>query len=147
MQHAAGVAVHYEPGMPPSEFWKKTRALLELSGRGVLVKAPNPVPRDSSVVNQFRADMERRIFEQYGSTNPDFASRLQFRIRQRMSPDHVCDLQLGGPDNASNLRFLDRSVNEQLGMRQIWPQIRNLPDGTRITIFVVDSNGVPIKPQ
>jgi hypothetical protein len=53
-----------------------------------------------------------------------------------MQPDHIWELQLGGPDVASNLRFLDAFTNTNIGMQQIWPQIRNLPVGTKIRIAI-----------
>jgi hypothetical protein len=53
-----------------------------------------------------------------------------------MDPDHIWELQLGGPDVASNLRMLDRFTNQDIGLRQIWPQIRNLPDYTPIKIII-----------
>jgi hypothetical protein len=53
-----------------------------------------------------------------------------------MDPDHVWELQIGGPDTAANLRMLDRFTNQEIGMRQIWPQIRSLPDGTPIRITI-----------
>lgn len=53
-----------------------------------------------------------------------------------MQPDHVWELQLGGPDVASNLRFLDSYTNWHIGTQQIRPQIKNLPTGTKITIKI-----------
>ncbi len=44
-----------------------------------------------------------------------------------MHADHIQDLQLSGLDDASNLWLLDADVNMGLG-RQIWQQIKNLPD-------------------
>jgi hypothetical protein len=77
-----------------------------------------------------------RIWGQYGERNPQFARKLIDRVTRRMHPDHVWELQLGGSDVASNLRFLDAFTNVNIGMRQIWPQIRNLPVGTRIKITI-----------
>lgn len=48
-----------------------------------------------------------------------------------MHADHIQDLQLSGLDEASNLWLLDADVNMGLG-RQIWQQIKDLPDGTII---------------
>jgi hypothetical protein len=59
------------------------------------------------------------------------------RYRQDYGPqpgrdaDHLIDLQLGGRDNASNLWWLDQSVNRSFGA-QIGNQTRHLPPGSRI---------------
>lgn len=42
-----------------------------------------------------------------------------------MSPDHMWDLQLNGPDARRNLKLLDGYTNQQLG-RDIWNQIRDV---------------------
>jgi hypothetical protein len=52
-----------------------------------------------------------------------------------MNPDHVWELQLGGPDDPSNLHILDAFTNQAIG-RQIWQQIRNLADYTPIRINI-----------
>ena len=49
----------------------------------------------------------------------------------RMHSDHIQDLQLSGLDEASNLWLIDADVNIGLG-RQVWRQIKKLPDGTII---------------
>lgn len=51
------------------------------------------------------------------------------------------ELQLGGPDDVYNLRFLHSQTNYDIGSLQIWPQIRNLESGTPITIRVLDVEG------
>lgn len=53
-----------------------------------------------------------------------------------MQPDHVWELQLGGPDTASNLKFLDSYTNWDIGTQQIRPQIRNFETGTKIRIKI-----------
>ena len=58
------------------------------------------------------------------------------QITTRMQPDHVWELQLGGPDTTSNIRFLDSFTNWDIGTQQIRPQIRNLEIGTKIKIRV-----------
>ncbi|MGK5451403.1 hypothetical protein ACSNOE_28955, partial [Streptomyces radiopugnans] len=125
-----------ESGMPKAEFERKATALQKLSDEGKLYKAPNPVARDSSVTRQYKGDLIRRVYDQFGQNNPGFADKLRDRVLNRMDPDHVHELQLGGPDTAGNLRMLDRFTNQQIGLRQIWPQIRNLPDYTPIRIKV-----------
>lgn len=53
-----------------------------------------------------------------------------------MHPDHIWELQLGGTDNAKNLKFLDAKTNVDIGIKQIWQQIRKLDDYTKIKIKV-----------
>ncbi|WP_412794223.1 LamG-like jellyroll fold domain-containing protein [Streptomyces sp. MS06] len=130
------VTVSYREGMPRHEFDKKADALQELSDQGKLFKAPNPVARDRSVTANYKADLIRRVYDQFGENNREFADALKERILTRMDPDHVHELQLGGADDASNLKMLDRFTNQEIGLRQIWPQIRNLPDYTPIRIRI-----------
>ncbi|MEU8934927.1 ricin-type beta-trefoil lectin domain protein [Streptomyces sp. NPDC048409] len=129
------VTVRWQPGMPKSQFNLKASALQDLSDQGVLVKAPNPVARDSSITNKYKANLIARVFDQFGATNPEFAASLRTRILTQMNPDHVWELQLSGPDDASNLHILDAFTNQDIG-RQIWGQIRGLPDGTPIGISI-----------
>ena len=131
----ATVTVKWEEGMPKSQFKLKADALQKLSDDGKLYKAPNPVDRDGSITRQYRSDLIKRIYNQFHKVNPDFSDALIERTRN-MDPDHVWELQLGGPDVASNLHILDRFTNQRIGTRQIWPQIRSLPDYTPIRIRI-----------
>lgn len=132
------VKVERKSFMPKAEFDRKMNALKRLGEDGKLYKATNPVERDREVTRQYRQDLIRRIHEQYGRRNPDFSRRLIDRITNpdRMQPDHVWELQLGGPDHASNLRFLDARTNNDIGT-QLRQQLRLLPDGTPIRIEVI----------
>ncbi len=121
-------------GMPRQEFLRKARALQELGEQGRLIR--RTTPRDTQITKTFRQNTIDRIWAQYGQRNREFANKLIDRVTRRMSPDHVHELQLLGPDNAANLRWLDRFTNEHIGMRQIWPQIRSLPEGTPIRIII-----------
>ena len=132
-QGEAVVRLTRDSRMLPLEARAKAAALQELSDQGVLVKAPEPVARDPAVTEGFRQDMIDRIWNQYGSRNREFAEALIDRVTTRMSPDHVWELQLGGPDTVSHLRWLDRHTNELFG-RQIRASIRGLRTGTRIRI-------------
>ncbi|WP_405984685.1 hypothetical protein [Streptomyces sp. NBC_00872] len=122
--------------MPKGQFNLKAAALQNLSDSGVLYKAPNPVARDSSITNNYKANLIARVFDQFGSTNPVFAAALRTRLLTRMNPDHVWELQLGGPDDVGNLHILDAFTNQTIG-REIWGQIRTLPDYTPIRINIM----------
>lgn len=128
------ITLRQVPGMPRREFLRKARALQELGEQGRLIR--RTTPRDTSITRAYRQDTINRIWAQYGQRNREFANRLIHRVTRRMSPDHVHELQLMGPDRTSNLRWLDRFTNEHIGMRQIWPQIRSLPEGTPIRIVI-----------
>jgi hypothetical protein len=65
--------------------------------------------------------------------------RLIEEIRA-MNPDHVWELQFGGPDAASNLHILDAATNQKIGS-QIWGQIQNLPDKTPIRLHFEGPRG------
>ncbi|MEV0036561.1 polymorphic toxin-type HINT domain-containing protein [Streptomyces sp. NPDC050804] len=132
----ADVMVSWKPGMPKGQFNLKAAALQNLSDSGVLYKAPNPVARDSSITNNYKANLIARVFDQFGSTNPVFAAALRTRLLTRMNPDHVWELQLGGPDDVGNLHILDAFTNQTIG-REIWGQIRTLPDYTPIRINIM----------
>jgi hypothetical protein len=122
-------------GMPKSQFNLKASELQDLSDNGALFKAPNPVPRDTSLTNAYKEDLIRRVYNQFGAINPDFAESLRTRILTQMNPDHVWELQLGSPDDPSNLHILDGFTNQTIGT-QIWGQIRGLPDYTPIRIGI-----------
>ena len=132
----AEITLRYVEGMPRREFARKANALRELGEQGMLVRAANPVARDRSITKDYRQNLIDRIWARYSGQNRAFAEKLIDRITRRMQPDHVWELQLGGPDAASNLRFLDAFTNQHIGMRQIRPQIQGLPVGTKIRIRV-----------
>jgi RHS repeat-associated protein len=126
------VTVKWEEGMPKSQFKVKAKAMQKLSDDGKLYKAPNPVDRDQSITRNYKSDVIKRVYKQFGKNNPEFADQLAERVRA-MNPDHVWELQLGGPDVASNLHILDAFTNQRIG-NQIWQQIRELPDHTPIRL-------------
>ncbi len=118
------------------QFERKANALKDLGDQGLLKKAANPVQRDPGIARKYKQDMIKRIWNQYGKRNPEFANNLINKIKKDMQPDHVWKLQLNGPDDISNLRFLDSFTNWDIGTQQIRPQIRDLETGTRITIRI-----------
>lgn len=130
------ITLKYKDGMPARQFERKANALKDLEDQGLLRKAANPVPRDPGIARKYKQDMIKRIWNQYGKRNPEFANNLINKIKKDMQPDHVWELQLNGPDDISNLRFLDSFTNWDIGTQQIRPQIRDLETGTRITIRI-----------
>jgi hypothetical protein len=130
------VTIRFEDGFSRPGFNKKAAALVQLGDEGLLVKAPNPVARDPQLTRTWKADLIRRIYRQYGAVNPEFAAAARQRVLTQLDADHIHDLQLGGPDTAANLWLLDSTTNRVMGTRQIWPQIRRLPDNTPIRIVV-----------
>lgn len=130
------VKVRRQPHYKMGPFDRKMRALKRLSDEGKLFKATNPVQRDKSITKEYKARIRQRIWDKYWPHDKDMANRLNERLKG-VDPDHVWELQLGGPDTADNLRLLDRATNRDIGT-DIWRQIRNLPDGTPIRIEVVD---------
>lgn len=76
--------------------------------------------------------MIKRIWEQYGEKNKEFANKLIDRITggKNMHPYHIWELQLGGPDNAKNLKLLDANTNVDIGIKQI----RRVEEYTKIKI-------------
>ncbi|MFN8856036.1 MAG: hypothetical protein ACK50P_10745, partial [Planctomycetaceae bacterium] len=132
----ATITIRFTEGMSARDFSWKAQALQELGESGELIRVANPVARNPDITSRYRQNMVQRIWNQYGNTNQEFAKALIDRIRNRMSPDHVHELQLGGLDAVTNLRFMDRFTNWHIGTQQIRPQLRDLPVGTIIRIRI-----------
>lgn len=131
------VRVQYKDFMPRRHFERKARALERLSSQGKLYKATNPVgPADSRLAADYKDQVIQRIHRTYSRRDPEGTRALIDRVRD-MHVDHRWERQLGGPDVRSNLGMLDARTNTDVGMQQIWPQIRDLPDGTPIRIEVI----------
>ncbi|MET7950837.1 endonuclease [Micromonospora sp. NPDC005324] len=119
-----------------AQFDRKMNALKKLSDEGKLFKQANPVARDRTITDGYKDRIRQKIFDKYWPHDKKMTERLVQRLRKQQ-PDHVWELQLGGPDDVSNLKLLEGTTNREVG-GQIWQQIRNLPDGTPIRIEVVD---------
>ena len=132
----ATISLKFIEGMNARDFARKAKSLQELGEAGELIRVMNPVARDPSVTANYRQDMINRIWQQYGQSNRDFANTLIDRVKRRMSPDHIHELQLGGSDVITNLRFMDRFTNWQIGTQQIRSQLRDLPVGTIIRVKI-----------
>jgi len=79
--------------------------------------------------------------------NPERKSGLRGRFKRAggdidksQDVDHTIELQLGGADDLSNTKGLDKSVNRSFGS-QIRQQIKDLPEGTKIgNVRINDKN-------
>lgn len=91
-------------------------------GKSVVTK--DPVPRAPGIRNKFI---------KAGNT-----------LQKGDHVDHIRDLQLGGTNAMDNLQGLNGSVNSSFGV-QIKNQIRDLPDGTRVSKVVYTPHIVPKK--
>ncbi|MEW2634830.1 LamG-like jellyroll fold domain-containing protein [Streptomyces sp. NPDC048389] len=131
----ANITISHETGMPKSQFKLKADALKQLSDQGVLVKAPNPLPPRAGIEKGYKQEFFKKVHKQFNDVNPEFVKRARQRIFGNMNPDHVWELQLGGPDVVGNLHMLDAFTNQAIG-RQIRQQIRTLPDHTPISITI-----------
>ncbi|WP_449342079.1 polymorphic toxin-type HINT domain-containing protein [Streptomyces aurantiogriseus] len=129
------ITVRWEPGMPKSQFKLKADALKQLSDEGKLVKAPNPLPPRAGIEKGYKQDFFRRVYAQFNDKNPEFVAAARRRIFGGMNPDHVWELQLGGPDITDNLHMLDATTNQAIG-RQIRQQIMHLPDHSPISVNI-----------
>ncbi len=134
------ITLTYKEGMPVNEFLRKATTLEQLGKQGLLVKAQNPVKRDPSITRSYKCEMIKKIWNQYSIVNREFADKLISRVKYKMQPDHVWELQLNGPDIRSNLKLLDSFTNWDIGTMQIRPQIKNLPVGTEIRINIEGVN-------
>jgi hypothetical protein len=129
-----------------TDFDRKMAALKRLSDQEKLFKQANPVARDTSITGGFKDRIIRKIHNKWNKSDTGSAAqdarnraagdRMKQRVRDQ-NPDHVWELQLGGPDKVSNLKLMDADTNQDIG-NQIRVQIMNLPDGTPIRIEVVD---------
>ncbi|WP_457459620.1 LamG-like jellyroll fold domain-containing protein [Streptomyces sp. TE5632] len=129
------ITVGWEPGMPKSQFKVKADALKQLSDEGKLFKAPNPLPPRVGIERGYKQEFFRKVYAQYNDKNPEFVAAARRRIFGNMNPDHVWELQLGGPDSVDNLHMLDAHTNQVIG-RQIRQQIMKLPDYTPISVTI-----------
>ncbi|WP_345701533.1 hypothetical protein [Kitasatospora terrestris] len=128
------VPVQWKPGMPKSQFARKAQQLHSLGRRGQMYKATNPVSRDTNITDDYKGALIRIINNNHKG-NPNLADAASAAARS-MHPDHIQELQVGGRDHWENLRMLHGKTNTDIGNHQIWPKIRDLPDGTPIKIKV-----------
>lgn len=130
----AKVSVQWKPFMPKSQFARKAQQLQSLGRRGKLYKATNPVERNSRITDDYKGALMRIISNNH-KDDPELAETAR-RVARSMHPDHIQELQVGGRDHWENIRMLDGKTNTDIGNHQVWPKIRDLPDGTPIKIKV-----------
>lgn len=130
------VTLEWKPGMPKHAFERKASALQRLGEEGNLFKFKGKTEdyRDKEITKQYKGALEALI-RRNNKDDPEFAEEAAVAAR-KMQPDHVNELQTGGPDAWRNLRMLDRTTNFDIGTQQIRPQIRDLPDGKPINIDI-----------
>ncbi|MFK0114864.1 hypothetical protein [Streptomyces sp. NPDC090994] len=130
------VTLEWKPGMPKPAFERKARALQRLGEEGKLFKFKGRTQdyRDSEITKQYKGALEALIRRNH-KDDPGFAEEVA-RTARSMQPDHINELQTGGPDAWRNLRLLDAFTNRDIGWHQIAPQIRSLPDGNPIKIDI-----------
>jgi hypothetical protein len=130
------VTLEWKPGMPRHGFERKAKALQRLGEEGQLFKFKGRTQdyRDSEITKKYKGALEALIRRNH-KDDPDFAKAAAETARS-MQPDHVNELQTGGPDTWRNLRMLDATTNFEIGTQQITRQIRNLPDGAPIRIEI-----------
>ncbi|WP_327672818.1 MULTISPECIES: hypothetical protein [unclassified Streptomyces] len=130
------VSLEWQPGMPKAAFERKAGALQRLGEEGHLFKFKGRTQdyRDQEITKKYKGALEALIRRNHRD-EPEFAEEAA-KAARNMQPDHVNELQTGGPDSWRNLRMLDRTTNFQIGTQQIRPQIKDLPDGNPIGIDV-----------
>ncbi|MGV9566057.1 hypothetical protein [Streptomyces sp. NPDC003480] len=130
------VTLKWQPGMPRQGFERKAKALQRLGQEGQLFKFKGRTQdyRDKKITADYKGALEALIRRNH-KDDPEFAEKAAQAAR-KMEPDHVNELQTGGPDAWRNLRMLDRKTNFEIGTQQIRPQIKDLPDGNPIRIDV-----------
>ncbi|AJP01929.1 hypothetical protein TU94_10830 [Streptomyces cyaneogriseus subsp. noncyanogenus] len=130
------VTLEWKPGMTRHGFERKAKALQRLGEEGQLFKFKGKTKdyRDPKITADYKGALENLIRRNH-KDDPEFAEAAAQAAR-RMEPDHVNELQTGGPDAWRNLRMLDRTTNYEIGTRQIRPQIKDLPDGNPIRIDI-----------
>ena len=117
--------------MEETGFNIKASRLQKLSDSNKLYKiTPN---RDPSITRSYKNSIIKAVKIQY----KDDIIKAKTIIKQikKMDPDHVWELQLGGPDSWENLEMIDSFTNRRIG-QNLASQMRGLDDGVRIKIVV-----------
>jgi hypothetical protein len=130
------VTLAWEPGMPKVQFARKALALRRAGDRGALFKAvsPNPDARDDQITKDYKGALINIVQGVHGRTDKTLADETSKLLRS-MQPDHVAELQAGGPDTWENLKMLHGPTNNKLGT-QIRQQIRTLDPGHPIKVRI-----------
>ncbi|WP_030160402.1 hypothetical protein [Glycomyces sp. NRRL B-16210] len=148
-------------GMSKRTFDRKARALEKLGSEGKLVRHKVPKrkgqdgdyvnPRDRSVTSKHREETINRetakhtgdpaaqaeVRRKYAVMDPPKGSEGSKGMGQ--DPDHIHELQLGGPDNASNLSWEDAYTQRKIGkdLKYAMDQA-GVEYGTPVIVRIVD---------
>ncbi|MDN3241292.1 hypothetical protein [Glycomyces tritici] len=130
------------------DFRRKAKALEALGRDGKLIKTKPP--KRGNPVKKYRKDTVKRIEQRYAG-NPTLMKKMLKKFDssqsgvdprsvtkrdQYMEPDHIHELQLGGKDEAANLRWMDSRTNRLLG-GDINVALSGVPEGTPIIVRIV----------
>ncbi|MQM28236.1 hypothetical protein [Glycomyces albidus] len=117
-----------------ADFDAKANYLKELGENDQLSKKTGDGDERGSTVDQWRRDKEYEILHT-SETQAEVNQRLQELDRQQI--DHAHELQLGGRDTQDNMWGIESVTNHGMG-GQINSQLRQVPDGARVRINIVE---------
>jgi hypothetical protein len=80
-----------------------------------------------------RGELKKTLAQRAGTASPRYE---RSGVSDGDDVDHIIDLQLGGKDDALNLKPLDRTVNRSLG-KQVQLQLSALPVGHMISTVAI----------
>lgn len=117
-----------------ADFDAKANHLQQLGEGGELTKKTGDGDDRGSTVDQWRRDKEYEILHT-SENQAEVNRRLQELDQQQI--DHAQELQLGGKDEKANMWAIDSVTNHGMG-GQINSQLRQVPDGAKIRINIVE---------
>ncbi|MCD0442037.1 hypothetical protein LO763_00145 [Glycomyces sp. A-F 0318] len=146
----------FTPDMNKKDFNRKAKDLVRLGNQGRLKRVLNTKSlRDPKLTSKHRSDMIaktarnhkgnpklKQILEQFRGTEKGADGKVRPKSithkGQIRDPDHIHELQLGGPDDVSNLRWMDAYTNRKMG-REIYEAMEaaGVKEGTPIIVRLV----------
>ncbi|MBZ9617878.1 RHS repeat-associated core domain-containing protein [Clostridium estertheticum] len=112
-------------------FNNKAEKLKELSDNNQLSKTKSK--RNQSITRSYKEYMKEDSVQKY-KDNPTELKKAIKRVN-KMDPDHIWELQLGGPDEWKNLKMAEMYTNRKIGIN-ISAQLRNVAENGRIKIVI-----------
>ncbi|WP_460539715.1 hypothetical protein [Glycomyces halotolerans] len=146
----------YTPDMKKKDFNRKAKDLVRLGQQGKLKRTLDTKSiRDPDITKKHRSRMIKNLAEKH-KNNPKLKQIIeQFKGSEKgpdgkwrpksvtekgqlRDPDHVHELQLGGPDDVSNLRWMDAHTNRKIG-RDIYQALEDakVAEGTPVIVRIV----------